>query len=350
MTHQSARLIASGVTNQALGTTSLQARNAALSQRDKGQVSMTSRVAVAVAGVVAVAASLAAAAWAGGPHFSVWAPAQKIDEIAGNSVELNTVALDGCPMESPDGLSLYIASNRQGGLGGIDIWVARRASRAAPWGAPVNPGAPINSAANDFCPTPITGGGLFFVSTRAGFCGSVANADIYFARRNPAVGWSAPKHLACAPGGPNSTLDEMAPSYAQARLYFSQSSASVAGDLYVSRKRGNMSFGPARPISELNDAAANDIQPNVRKDGREIVFSSNRSGTLGGQDLWISTRRSVAHSWSAPVNLDSAVNTAAAETRPSFSRDAQTLYFGRAPGPEGSTDIFLSVRKKNTNN
>jgi Tol biopolymer transport system component len=213
----------------------------------------------------------------------------------------------------------------------------------------VNVGAPVNSAANDFCPTPIAGGGLFFVSTRAGFCGSVANADIYFTRRNSAGGWGPPEHFACAPSGPNSTLDEMAPSYAQARLYFSQSSASVAGDLYVSKKRGNMRFGPARPIGELNDAAANDIQPNVRKDGREIVFSSNRSGTFGGQDLWIATRRSVAHRWSAPVNLGSAVNTAAAETRPSFSWDAQTLYFGRAPGPEGSTDIFVSARKKNTN-
>jgi hypothetical protein len=312
---------------------------------------MTSRVALVVVGgvVVAVAAALATVAWAGRPHLSAWAPAQKIDEIAGNSVELNTAALDGCPIESPDGLSLYIASNRPGGLGGIDIWVARRASSSAPWGAPVNLGAPVNSAANDFCPTPINGGGLFFVSTRAGFCGPVANADLYFTRRNPARGWSKPKHFACAPAGPNSTLDEMGPSYAQARLYFSQSSASVAGDLYVSRKRANMNFGPARPISELSDATANDIQPNVRKDGREIVFSSNRSGTLGGQDLWIATRPSVAHRWSAPVNVGSAVNTAVAETRPSFSWDAQTLYFGRAPGPEGSSDIFVSARQKNRN-
>src|SRR5215216_8199337 len=74
---------------------------------------MTSRAALAaVGGLVGVAASLAAVAWAGGPHFSGWAPAQKIDEIAGNSAELNTAALDGCPIESPDGLSLYIASNR----------------------------------------------------------------------------------------------------------------------------------------------------------------------------------------------------------------------------------------------
>ena len=58
-------------------------------------------------------------------HLSAWAPAQKIDEIGGNSSELNTPFLDGCPIQSPDGLSLYMASNRPGGKGGLDIWVVR---------------------------------------------------------------------------------------------------------------------------------------------------------------------------------------------------------------------------------
>ena len=34
---------------------------------------------------------------------------------------VNSSAPDGCPIESPDGLSLYMASNRPGGLGGLDI-------------------------------------------------------------------------------------------------------------------------------------------------------------------------------------------------------------------------------------
>ena len=39
------------------------------------------------------------------------------------------------------------------------------------------------------------------------------------------------------------------------------------------------------------------------------------------------------------------VNTAAAsETRPSLSRDARTLLFGRTPGPEGIGDIYISTR------
>jgi hypothetical protein len=279
-----------------------------------------------------------------GPDFSDWSTAQKVDEIEGNSPEVNTPSLDGCPMESPDGLSLYMASNRPGGLGGLDIWVSRRDSPDAAWGAPENLGEPVNSAADDFCPTPIHGGGLFFVSREA-LPGSCGLADIYFTRRDPARGWSEPEHLACAPAGPNSALDEQGPSYVQARLYFSRSSATVAGDLYVSKKHG-MTFGPAEPITELNDPSANDIQPNVRKDGREIVFSSNRSGTLGSQDLWAATRASVEDPWSAPVNLGPAVNTAAGETRPSLSWDAETLYFGRMPGPEGSTDIYVSTRAK----
>ena len=279
--------------------------------------------------------------------FSAWAPAQKVDEIAGNSSELNTPFVDGCPIESPDGLRLYMASSRPGGKGLLDIWVARRASRDAPFGAPRNLPEPINSAADDFCPTPVRGGGLFFVSRRttAESCGL---GDIYFTRFNPVRGWSTPRHLACAPAGPNSALDEQGPSYVElgdrALLYFSSSSASIAGEIYVSEKLANGSFGPAAPVAELN-GPGNDIQPNVRKDGREVVFSSNREGSLG-QDIWASTRETVEDPWSAPTNLGSAVNTVAAETRPSLSWEAQTLYFGRAPGPEGMSDIYVAVRAK----
>jgi hypothetical protein len=293
------------------------------------------------------ATSLVAAAQAA--NFSGWSVAQKIDEIAGNNAELNTPSLDGCPIQSPDGLRLYMASNRPRFAGDtrtdLDIWVARRANTDAPWGAPVNLGEPVNSAADDFCPTPVRGKGLFFVSrkTTAASCGL---GDIYFTRRNRTGEWRQPRHLACAPQGPNSALDEQGPSYVPAdgfALYFSRSSGSVPGDVYFSRKLADGSFGAATEVVELN-GAANDIQPNVRKDGLEVVFSSNRPGTLGGQDIWVATRATIGDAWSSPVDLGAAVNTAAAETRPSLSWDARTLLFGRAPGPEGSSDVYVSTR------
>ena len=282
---------------------------------------MRTRTKLVLLAAVAATASLSVAAQAG--RLSAWAPAEKIDEIAGNSSELNTPAVDGCPALSPDGLSLYMASNRPGGVGLLDIWVARRPNRHAPWGAPENLGEPVNSAADDFCPTPIRGGGMFFVS-REPLPGACGLGDIYFTRRSETAGWSEPQRLGCAPDGPNSPLDEQGPSYVEAGwkalLFFSRSSGAVPGDIFVSRGLPGGGFGPAAPVAALNDAAANDIQPNVRKDGLEVVFSSNRAGTLGAQDIWVATRRSVHAPWSAPVNLGDAVNTGASETRPWLSR------------------------------
>jgi hypothetical protein len=290
---------------------------------------------------------LALAAAAQAANFSAWGTAQKIDEIAGNSSELNTPFMDGCPIQSPDGLSLYMASTRPGGLGLLDIWVAHRESTDDPWGAPENLGEPVNSAADDFCPTPVRGGRLFFVSREA-LPGSCGLGDIYFTRYNTVRGWTEPRNLGCAPGGPNTALDEQGPSYVEnddaGYLFFSSGSAVVPGDIYVSPRLGGWSFGGSVPVAGLNDAAANDIQPNVRKDGLEVVFSSNRAGTLGAQDIWIATRASFGSAWSTPVNVGSAVNTAAAETRPSLSRNARQLLFGRSPGPEGMSDIYVSTR------
>jgi hypothetical protein len=293
-----------------------------------------------IAGVLAAFAVVAAVA--SGAHYSDWGSAQKIDEVNGNDSELNTPFLDGCPIQSPDGLSIYMASNRPGGHGGIDIWVARRASADEPFETPVDLPAPINSDADDFCPTPIHGHGLFFVSRRVSeaTCGM---GDIYFSRENPVHGWSGPLHLACAPAGPNSELDEQGPSYAQGQLYFSRNSAAVPGDIFVSSGNPDSQFGPASPVSELN-SAANDIQPNVRKDGLEIVFSSNRGGGVGGQDIWTSERASVDDSWSPASDLLGGVNTASGETRPSLSWDAEQLLFGRSPGPEGMSDVYLATR------
>src|ERR1700741_1516309 len=84
--------------------------------------------------------------------------------VAAAVTEVNSAAADGCPIESRDGLSLYIASTRPGGQGGNDIWAADRANKKSAFAAPVNLGAPVNTSANDFCPTPIDGNYLLFVS------------------------------------------------------------------------------------------------------------------------------------------------------------------------------------------
>jgi hypothetical protein len=280
-----------------------------------------------------------------------WGAAVNAESVPGTSSELNTPSLDGCPIVSPDALSLYMASDRPGGFGKLDIWVARRASRNAPFGAPVNLGEPVNSAEDDFCPSPVAGKSFLFVSTRTGGCG---DADIYLTRAVGKRGWWEPLHLGCRV---NSSGQEASPyllthkGNGRVLLYFSSNrpagfapdSGPPDADLYVSRLT-QFGFGPARLVPGLN-TAANDARPNLRSHDREIVFDSNRPGTLGGQDIYAATRTGVGASWSTAVNLGAGVNTSAMETRASLSWDGTRLYFGsNRPGGEGSTDIYVSTR------
>jgi len=48
---------------------------------------------------------------------------------------------------SKNGLSLYLTSDRPGGFGDTDIWVSQRASVRDAWGPPVNLGTSVNTSA-----------------------------------------------------------------------------------------------------------------------------------------------------------------------------------------------------------
>src|SRR5438132_12554833 len=57
---------------------------------------------------------------------------------------VNTSSSDRIPALSPDGLSLYLSSNRPGGIGTEDIWVSQRASLNDSWDLPQDLGPSIN--------------------------------------------------------------------------------------------------------------------------------------------------------------------------------------------------------------
>lgn len=262
----------------------------------------------------------------------------------------NTAAHDGCPIESPNGKQLFIASNRPGGFPGPtnDIWVADRANKHEPWGPMQNLGAPVNSEYNDFCPTPLGGGWLLFVSNRpAENCaGASPNGDIYITRQRNDGSWDTPQHLGCYPSGPNFAGAEFGPSLVETSrgtlLYFSSNGSDGVGDqdIYVSHQMRDGTFGPATPVVELN-TSAEETMPNVSQDGRELVFASNRSGSeAGSMDIWSATWDRSTDAWSDITNLAN-VNTSAPESRPSLSGDGTRLYFGRGAPPG---DVFVSTR------
>ena len=291
--------------------------------------------------------------------FGDWSTAANIETAPpGADAGFNTPALEGCPFIARDGKTFYMATNRDGGHGGLDIWVSTRASVRDPWGEPVNVGEPVNSGVDDFCPTLARDGHTFyFVSRRqegvAGvdFCGG---SDIYVTQIRADGEYEDPKNVGCLV---NSADDEFSPfplpeSRSGPVLYFSRKPGAGPGDLYMSHSHGGV-FGPAEPIPGIN-SADDDGQPNVRRDGLELFFYSNRpdEDAQGGNDIYVSTRPSTAAPWSTPVNLGSNVNSPASETRPSLSWDGTTLFFGsnRAESEAASSDIYVSTRARLTGN
>lgn len=289
-----------------------------------------------------------------GPRVPQWSAAVPVTDVGPSNI--NSASTEGCPIETADGLSLLFASNRAGGLGGNDIWVADRDSLTSAWKAPNNIGAPVNSSAADFCPTPVLGRSLFFVSDRARDPNSTdpepcGGGDIYLTRQSPAGGWSKPVMLKCAPEGPNSKGPERSPSLVETWfgtfLFYSSNGGSGDQDIYVSRMDRDGNFGPGKVVTELS-SDAEDIMPNVRQRGDggfEIAFSSDRAswgrgqGAYGGQDVYMSRSWWPTGGWSEPQNLGPTVNTAASEQRATLSHDGKRLYFGR------SGDIYTSTRE-----
>ena len=256
---------------------------------------------------------------------------------------INSAANEQNATLSKDGLSLYFSSNRVTGV--LDIWVSRRASVDSPWEPAENLGSPINSTVADFAPNlSLDGHLLFFSSNRDG------NTDIYVSHRANKDDdfWGEPVKLG---PGVNTADMEQAPMYLQsaedgsANLYFNRGSNALGlSDIYAAAvKRDGETIGPAVLVSELSVPGATDAAATVRKDGKEIFFFSTRSGTVGGIDLWTSTRQSVHDAWSEPVNV-AALNTTSNEQTPSLSFDGRTLVFAsNRPGSVGN-DIWITTR------
>ncbi len=100
------------------------------------------------------------------------------EEVHNLGPAINSPAWDSQPWLSPDGQWLFFVSDRPGGYGGTDIYVARRNVDGS-WGIAQNAGPQINSAADEMSPSLAPDGKTFyFASNRPGGAGGF---DIYTA-------------------------------------------------------------------------------------------------------------------------------------------------------------------------
>jgi hypothetical protein len=320
------------------------------------------RIVKVVSALLAVASIATSAALAGLGPYGNWSTAQPVEGTETDEPSFNGTFLDGCPFISRDGKSFFMASRRPTSVADqktdINIWVSTRAKQGDDWGAPVLVGPPVSidttdAAAveiNDFCPTLARDGHAFyFVSNRDGYCGATRNDDIYVTRLRSDGGVDPVERLGC---DVNTTANEASPfplpqDGSGPVLYFS-STLTGAGDLYYSRWIDGSFQGRAQ-VPGVNTVAWTEGQPNVRRDGLEIFYFSNRPSGIagtGGNDIYVATRATTAGDWENAHGLGAEVNSPAAETRPSLSWDGTTLYFGSNRPPGGGLDSDHYVTKR----
>jgi Tol biopolymer transport system component len=272
--------------------------------------------------------------------------------------DVNSAFEDSAPHLSSDGLALYFMSTRPESLGGEDLWVSRRSSRHDAWSPATNLGPAINTGANERSPVLSRNRRLlFFATDRPGGSGGF---DIWLSWRadpNDDAGWQPPVNLGT---GVNTAATDAGPSFLEGsglhghrwpwrtvipQLFMASNRPGGPGglDIYLASVPGGWAGSPTL-VGELNSPQA-DLTPAVRQDGLEIIICSSRPGTLGGFDLWQSSRRSVHKPWSVPENLGPLVNTGAIEMFPSLSFDGKTLLFqSTRPGGFGGNDLYMSTR------
>lgn len=208
-----------------------------------------------------------------------WTEPAPLVEINGQHDELG-------PEPSPDGRSLYFYSDRPGGHGGYDIWVAHRGAQG--WQAPLNLGPAVNSEFNDYGPAVAPDG-----------------AVLYFSSNRP------------RPSDPRQPDPDAWPATVREDLF------QRTYDLYRSRLT-EAGPQPAEAIAGLN-TPYNEGAPCVSPAGDFVYFASDRPGGAGAFDLYRARRLGEAHQ--RPTNLGESVNTRANELDPGLTHLGYALYF-----------------------
>lgn len=213
-----------------------------------------------------------------------------------------------------------------------------------------NLGPTVNTPFPDYNPfIPKDESYLLFSSKRSGNMGGFIDydgfltADIYYSQRANAE-WKKAKQLSSTI---NTYLVEevagLTPDGELLFLYFDNEYG--IADIFMSEGKGRTFKRPEGMGANINQKSF-EGGATMTMNKKVLIFSSNRAGSIGGMDLWMSQELPTGE-WGVPVNLGPGINTQYDEDFPYIAPDGKTMYFA-STGHEnmGGYDIFKCTYNK----
>lgn len=262
--------------------------------------------------------------------------------------DVNSDSNDVAGPISASGLEFFFASDRPGGKGAYDIWVATRTRRDEPFGDP-RPVEELNTTSFEFpWSLSVDGSTLYFDSDRGGGAGL---EDIYMATREDDR-FCPPERLG---EGINTEQIDWEPSVTAdgLEIYFMRAPDYdfASRDLFVAtRQDPKAPFGAAIPVEEINSDGVLESEPGISPDGFTLFFAYGGTETI---DMWMACRETRFDEetrervpFGPPKSLGSPVNSDMIDfggmVSPDFPASGATLFFTRRDD-SNREDIFLAT-------
>jgi outer membrane protein OmpA-like peptidoglycan-associated protein/tetratricopeptide (TPR) repeat protein len=109
--------------------------------------------------------------------------------------------------------------------------------------------------------------------------------------------------------------------------------------LYQATKDANGKWGNIKPLS-INSVDFNLRNPSISADGKTLYYSSDKTGGLGGEDIYFSTVD--GENVGIPQNVGENVNTAGQEGFPTITEDNVLFFSSNGRAGLGALDVFYS--------
>jgi len=212
----------------------------------------------------------------------------------------------------------------------------------------------FNSKSSDYCPAFVGDDYdvVYFTSMRSvkkrsktNRVTGQTNSSIYMSKIDGGGEWTEPERL----DDPFSTkFDDGTPSLTSdgKTMYFTRCPYDPTkennAECYEIRRSGGRWSDPVRVIPG-GDSTMMVAHPAISPDGQTLYFVSDKKGSIGGKDIWYTTKQTDG-SWSEAVNAGGIVNTRGDEMFP-YVRENDDLYFSsNGHVGFGGLDIYKATR------